>query len=95
MCREPLLSYRGLNFENLKNSENSANWHFWATLANPGMPKGRDPKISLYHLISIVEVKKVYNFGQLKNEVVNNLSKAQQLALNSSVSSMFVATLVM
>ena len=68
-----------MNFENLKFFENSGNCGLWATLANPAMPKGRDPKISLYHLISIVDIKKVYIFGQLKNEGVSNLLKAQQM----------------
>ena len=45
------------------------------------MPKGRDPKISLYLLISIVDIKKVYNFGQLQNEGVKNLPICQHLAL--------------
>ena len=45
------------------------------------MPKGRDPKISLYLLIFIVDIKKVYHFGQLKNEGVKDLPESQQLAL--------------
>ena len=47
------------------------------------MPKGRDPKISLYLLIFIVDIKKVYNFGQLKNEGVKDLSESQLFALKS------------
>ena len=49
------------------------------------MPKGRDPKISLYLLISIVDIKKVYNFGQLQNEGVKNLPICQHLALKNPV----------
>ena len=45
------------------------------------MPKGRDPKISLYLLIFIVDIKKVYNFGQLKNEGVKDLPESQLFAL--------------
>ena len=48
------------------------------------MPKGRDPKISLYLLIFIVDIKKVYNFGQLKNEGVKDLPESQLFALNNS-----------
>ena len=48
------------------------------------MPKGRDPKISLYLLIFIVDIKKVYNFGQLKNEGVKDLPESQLFALKGS-----------
>ena len=51
------------------------------------MPKGRDPKISLYLLIFIVDIKKVYNFGQLKNEGVKDLPESQLFALKLIINS--------